>query len=106
MAVSDWMAAFALLKECTERMLLAAKAEDWEVMLQHSQSFGELSLNLPIIQWGALTGSEQQQLAALMRVCNEEVQEMEQMAVSQRGVLAALLQNLHNTGKLQRAYDV
>ena len=106
MAASDLIAVYAVLKECTDRMLLAAKAEDWEAMLQYSQSFGELSLNLPIIQWGALTGSEQQQLAALMRVCNDQVQELEQMAVSQRGVLSALLQNMNNTGKLQRAYDV
>ncbi|MEJ2793732.1 flagellar protein FliT [Iodobacter sp. LRB] len=105
MGVSDF-SVYADLKACTTKMLSAAKAEDWDNMLLQSQFFAELSSNLPIIQWGALTSLEQQQLAELLQECNQDVQELEQRAISQRGELAALLQNMHNTGKLQRAYDV
>jgi flagellar protein FliT len=105
MAGSDF-SAYVALQTCTIKMLSAAKAEDWDNMLVHSQLFAELSANLPMIQWGALTGLEQQQLAELLQVCNKNVQELEQRAISHRGDLATLLQNRHNTGKLQRAYDV
>ncbi|MCX7205161.1 MAG: flagellar protein FliT [Proteobacteria bacterium] len=105
MAGSDF-SAYVALQTCTTKMLSAAKAEDWDNMLLHSKVFAELSANLPMIQWGALTSLEQQQLAEILQVCNQDVQELEQRAVSQRGELATLLQNMHNTGKLQRAYDV
>jgi flagellar protein FliT len=105
MGVSDF-SVYADLRVCAAQMLSAAKAEDWDNMLQHSQVFAELSANLPMIQWGALTSLEQHQLAELLQECNQDVQELEQRAVSQRGELATLLQNMHNTGKLQRAYDV
>ncbi|WP_293932464.1 hypothetical protein [Iodobacter sp.] len=106
MGVSKYFSVYSNLKACTTQMLLTAKAEDWDNMLVHAQLFAELSSNLPMIEWGALTSLEQQQLAAILQVCNSEVQEIEQMAVNQRGELATLLQNMHNTGKLQRAYDV
>ncbi|AZN35794.1 flagellar protein FliT [Iodobacter ciconiae] len=105
MGVSDF-SVYTDLKACTIKMLSAAKAEDWDNMLLQSQFFAELSSNLPMIQWSTLTSLEQQQLAELLQECNQNVQELEQRAISQRGELAALLQNMYNTGKLQRAYDV
>jgi flagellar protein FliT len=106
MAVSEYFAVFSDLQVCTSRLLSSAKAEDWDNMLLQLQLFAELSSNLPMIEWGALSRSEQQKLAAIVQLCNSEVQEVEQLAVNQRGQLAMLLQNMHNTGKLQRAYDV
>ncbi|MFC7419624.1 flagellar protein FliT [Iodobacter arcticus] len=105
MVASDF-AAYTALSACVTKMLSAAQAQDWDNMLLQAQLFAELSANLPMIQWGALTGLEQQQLAELLQKCNQDVQELEQKAVTQRGELATLLQNMHNTGKLQRAYDV
>lgn len=97
-------AAYCALSDCLKELLPLAQNGEWDALEERIPRYLLLINNLPAIDWQAMPRDEQLALAALL----SEIKVMQDtlMAYSQawRDELGGILQGIHNTGRLDKAY--
>ena len=102
--LNECRAAYVALSDCLKMLLPLAQNGAWDEFEGHIPNYQLLMSHLPAVEWQSMSREEQLELAALLGETKVMQDALLEYSQAWRDELSGILQGIHNSDRLDKAY--